>query len=208
MSNLIFIFIITSAILTLQFFKGRRLNLMLMKSYLEEIESILRIKDKEYTWIGGYVGFKAGYKIENRLFSVLELSLVLSPRQSLLYLPVSLLLFRGDRVFFLLTPRDRKITSEVHIIREGAFWFGPKIRRVRELKKRRISMFGVNFKAFYENEAALDKVLRLIGRYRGDPRIIKHIALVPYTNRLYLHLKPKVKELREFLRLVLEGMDI
>ncbi|MCS7233981.1 MAG: hypothetical protein N3C62_04570 [Synergistetes bacterium] len=208
MSDLILILIIFSAVLTLQFFKGRKLNLILMKSYLEEIESVLRIKDKDYTWIGGYVGFKAGYKIENKLFSVLEVSLILSPRHSLLYLPISLLLFRGDRVFFLLTPRGKKVESEVHVIREGAFWFRPKIRRARELREKRISLSGVNFSTFCENEMVLDKVLRLIRKYRGDLKIIKHLALVPSTNRLYLHLRPKTGELKEFLRLVVEAMEI
>lgn len=208
MSDLILIFIVSSAILTLQFFKGRRMNLMLMKSYLEEIESVLKIKDKEYTWIGGYVGFKAGYKVENKLFSVVEVSLVLSPRQSLLYLPISLLLFRGDRIFFLLTPRERKIASEVHIIRKGAFWFGPKIRRARELREKSFSILGFNFRAFYESESILDKLLKLIRRYKGDLKLIKHLALVPYTNRLYLHLKPEPGRLREFLKLIIEDMDI
>lgn len=208
MSDLIFIVIVVSAVLTLQFFKGRRLNLILMKKYLEEIESLLKIRDKDYSWIGGYVGFKAGYKIENKSFSVLETSLILSPRQSLLYLPISLLLFRGDRVFFLLTPRDRKISKEVHIIREKAFWFRPKIKRAKELQERSFSLSGLTFKAFHESDVLLDRLIGLMKRYRGDLKIVKHVALVPATNRVYLHLKPKPGEVKGFLKLVLEELEV
>ncbi len=206
--NILLIFIIGSAMLTLQFFKGRRINIVLMRTYLSEIESILRIRDKEYTWIGGYVGFKAGYKIENPLFSLFEVSLILAPRQSLLYLPISLLIFKGDRAFFLLTPRDGKISSEVHLIREDAFWFTPKIRRRGELRERSLSILGVNFKALYESESSLDRLLRIFRKYKGDVRIVKHLALVPSTNRVYLHLKPRVGELKPFLKLILDDLEV
>lgn len=208
MSSIVLFFIVLSAILTLQFFKGRRINLVLMKTYLNEMESILSIKDKEYTWIGGYVGFKAGYKIDHPRFSFLESSIVLTPRQSLLYLPISLLLFRGDRAFFLLTPRDKRVSHEVHIIREKAFWFIPKIKRRNELHERNFSLFGTNFRAFYESETTLDRVLRVLRRYKGNPKVIKHLALVPSTNRVYLHLRPMVGELKEFLRLLLDNLEV
>ncbi len=199
---------ILSAIMTLQFFKGRRVNLLLMKNYLSEIEAPLKIKDKEYTWIGGYVGFKAGYKIENPLFSFFEVSLILAPRQSLIYLPLSLLIFRGDRAFFLLTPRGRRISSELHIIREGAFLLKPKIRRRKELFEKSVAISGVNFKILYEDESVMENVLKLLKRYRGNIRTIKHLALVPSTNRIYLHLKPMVGELKRFLGFLMEKMEL
>ncbi|MCD6363750.1 MAG: hypothetical protein J7M13_07140 [Synergistetes bacterium] len=208
MSKIVFLIFILSAIMTLQFFKGRKINLLLMKNYLGEIEAPLKIRDKEYTWIGGYVGFKAGYKIQNPLFSFFEVSLILAPRQSLIYLPLSLLLFRGDRAFFLLTPRGKRISRELHLIRDEAFLFKPKIRRKKELFEKRASICGVNFRILYEDEKAVEDILKLFKRYKGNIKIIKHLALVPSTNRVYLHLKPMVGELKRFLTFLIEKMEL
>jgi len=107
-----------------------------------------------------------------------------------------------------LTPRDKKISREIHIIREKAFWFKPKIRRMRELQEKEFSISEVTFKAFHESDVLLERLLRIIRRYKGDLRMIKHIAMVPSTNRIYLNLRPKPGELKKFLKLVLEELEL
>jgi len=125
--NLLFIIIALAGISVLQFQKGRRLNLMLMKAFVEGFEKRLKLRDKTYTWIGGSAGFKADYELSDNYVKKVELTLTLIPRQSLFYLPISFLVKRGDRLYIVLRPKFQ-VHSDAHIIRNFYYLFGPEIR--------------------------------------------------------------------------------
>lgn len=96
MNSLLFIlFLLFTFLLLLGYERGRRKNIKLMKDISRLLEEIIEPEDKEYTLIGGVAGFKALYRkgeVEVRAL------LVLLPRMSLLYLPLSYLLGRRDRL--------------------------------------------------------------------------------------------------------------
>jgi hypothetical protein len=109
-AELILLLLLLSAVARYQFFRGRKLNLMIMKKISGELEDALAPLDKEYTWLGGYVGFKAKYALEK---GEAEVTLTLLPRQALLYLPFSLLINRGDRLYLIL--RGNIDLEETHV---------------------------------------------------------------------------------------------
>ncbi|HQP00076.1 MAG TPA: hypothetical protein PL042_05635, partial [Caldisericia bacterium] len=86
--EIILIILIIGGVVSLQFFQGRKLNITLMRYYIRGFENNLKPKDQLYTWIGGYVGFKVQYEIDDEFIKQIEMSLTLLPRQSLLYLPI------------------------------------------------------------------------------------------------------------------------
>lgn len=188
--NLLFIIIALAGISVLQFQKGRRLNLMLMKAFVEGFEKRLKLRDKTYTWIGGSAGFKADYELSDNYVKKVELTLTLIPRQSLFYLPISFLVKRGDRLYIVLRPKFQ-VHSDAHIIRNFYYLFGPEIREAPELKKGIIKL--ENTKGFYtlfEEEETLEKLRKLTQEVFSDVKRVRHIALVKSTNVLFCLIKP------------------
>jgi hypothetical protein len=161
---------------TFQFYKGRKLNLLLMKHYLNEIEFVLKPSDKEYIWLGGYVGYKAKY---NR--GEVEVTLTLLPRQSLLYFPISLLTSRHDRLYIVFKLRDRM--AEAHLIQRGYYRVKPKISASK------ITIIKINdvvFEAYYNEEKSLKWLIELVKSLSTED--VKHISV---SDVLFVLMKPK-----------------
>jgi hypothetical protein len=161
---------------TFQFYKGRKLNLLLMKHYLHEIESVLKPSDKEYVWLGGYVGYKAKY---NR--GKVEVTLTLLPRQSLLYFPISLLTSRHDKLYIVFKLRNRM--AEAHLIQRGYYRVKPKISASK------ITVVKVNdivFEAYYNDEKSLKWLTELVKSLSVED--IRHISV---SDVLFVLMKPK-----------------
>ncbi len=204
--NVIFIIIILAGISVLQFQKGRRINLTLMKLYVEGFEKKLKIKDQNYTWIGGYAGFKADYDLSDNYIKRAELTLTLLPRQSLFYLPISFLVKRGDRLFIVLRPRFR-VKSDAHIIKSFYYLFGPEIREINELNKGNIELDNnKGFYSLYEDEATLEKLRKLTQDVFSDVKRVRHIALVKETNVLFCLIRPDPNKTADELRKLVEKL--
>ena len=86
-----------TVLVLMAYIRGRRTNLAMAKRLAALVEGILQPLDKEYTWIGGLTGFKAVLSLEGGLEA--RVTLVMKPRQSLIYLPISMLIFGGDKLF-------------------------------------------------------------------------------------------------------------
>lgn len=204
--NVIFIIIILAGISVLQFQKGRRINLTLMKLYVEGFEKKLKIKDQNYTWIGGYAGFKADYDLSDNYIKRVELTLTLLPRQSLFYLPISFLVKRGDRLFIVIRPRFR-IKSDAHIIKSFYYLFGPEISEINELNRGNIELDNnKGFYSLYEDEATLEKLRKFTQDVFSDIERVRHIALVKETNILFCLIRPDPNKTTEELRKLVEKL--
>ncbi|MCD6087565.1 MAG: hypothetical protein J7K11_06335 [Candidatus Hydrothermae bacterium] len=91
------LFLALSGFIYLQFLRGRRRNLERIRRCSAILEKIFQPADKTYTWIGGVAGFKAEYRLRDT--RKLYATFALLPRQSLLYFPISKLIFRADRLY-------------------------------------------------------------------------------------------------------------
>lgn len=204
--NLIFTIVVIAGIAVLQFQKGRRLNLALMKAFVDGFEKKLKIRDKNYTWIGGYAGFKADYDLSDNYIKKAELTLTLLPRQSLFYLPVSFLVKRGDRLFIVIRPRFR-IRKDTHIIRNFYYLLGPEIREARDLTKGKIELENnPGYYTLYEDEAILEKLRKFTQEVFSDVKRVRHIALVKETNVVFCLIKPDPAKTPDEIRKLIEKL--
>ncbi|MGC8765464.1 MAG: hypothetical protein ACP5QT_06230 [Brevinematia bacterium] len=183
--DLILLIIVISGVAMLQFYRGRKINLAIMKSLANGFEKSLDIKDKLYTWIGGYSGFKADYEMKDKTIRKIELTLTLLPRQSFFWLPFSFLLRRGDRLYIVIKP-EIKMIRDVHIIKRFFYPFGAGIKERKALKK---DSYERKFYSLYEEEEDVKNLMKIV-ESSIDVKRLRHIAIVKETNVLYCLIKP------------------
>ncbi|WP_048146928.1 hypothetical protein [Pyrococcus abyssi] len=197
-STMILLIMVLAAVSTLQFYKGRKLNLLLMQHYLRSIEAVVKPKDKDYVWLGGYVGFRAYYKLEDKDILKFEYTLTLLPRQSILYFPISLLINRHDKLYVVVRPTF-DIKREVHFLQKGYFRMKPRIEREIELLKGEEEINGVKFEVLYEKSRDVEAVKEFISGF-SKVKNVKHVALVPKTNVIYVFFKPEPESIEDDVR--------
>jgi len=196
--ELLLLIMILGAIATLQFYKGRKLNLTIMDYYLRTIEKVVKPKDRDYVWIGGYVGFRAFYKVNEGNIDKFEYTLTLLPRQSILYFPISKLINRHDKIYFVVKPYTR-IKHEAHLIQKGYYRFRPKIEDEELLQREIIEANGRQYEALFEKRRDIEMLKEFL---QGFSKIenVKHISLTPKTNVLYVFMKPEIETIEQDVR--------
>ncbi len=197
--DILLIFIVLGFVATAQFFRGRKLNLMIIEFTARELEAILKPKDKVYQWIGMYVGYRAVFKVLKRYLDRVEVTITLLPRQSLLYYPIALLTSRFDRVF-LVYCFSRLNYREAHVIRKRYYRrrLSSVIRNYEYMNVSEITIKNTRFYLVYEDANALDKLLQLV-KSLSNPSIINHVAIVPKNKTLYIAAKLKPELFSELL---------
>jgi len=196
-SDIILLVVVLCGLTVLQFFKGRRDNLALMRIFSHELENAIAPKDKVYTWLGGYIGFKADYDVEEGTLDKVEATLTLLPRHSLLYFPIALLISKRDRLY-LVFRLQKKPSNETHII-EKRYKRTRKIEEEVAFDVEEISVGKKNFKVLYE-KSSIAKTLVSWFKNLEDPSLIKHIAIVPKTNVFYVFMKPKPGLVEDYVK--------
>ncbi len=187
------IIIALAAAATLQFYRGRKRNLVILEDTIKSMESIYRPIDKNYTIIGIYIGYTAQYKVIKRGIGTVEVTVLLIPRQSLFYLPIAKLTSRFDRVFIHYFYRG-KVLHEAHVIKKGYYRLGIK-REIRGIEKMMVTEEVINGQSYYliyTNRDAVEPLLKFV-KSLPDPTVVNHVALVPANNSLYLAAKLDVK---------------
>jgi hypothetical protein len=106
---LFLLFVLLTLILVVGFIIGGRKNLKRAREVAQILEDLLKPEEKEYVWIGGYIGFQLNYELRGGMR--VTGSFTTLPRHSLLYLPIAYLMKRGDslRLNFLLGKRGKSL---------------------------------------------------------------------------------------------------
>jgi len=197
-----FILLTIGVLISLQFYRGRRQNLRLMRDIARELEEAVRPRDQTYTWLGGYVGFRADYKIATPLSNQVQATLTLLPRQSILHFPFSLLFLRHDRLYLLIKLR-RPPPGEAHAVSRRYYRFGPGIEgRERMFREERKTPRGPVFELWYRHSPARESLVWLLDRLEV-PGLIKHLALVPGVNHIYCLMQPVPGKISAVVRTLL-----
>jgi len=187
LSGLFAILVLFAGVATLQFFYGRKLNILIMKNVVDELEQVIKPKDQLYTWLGGYVGFKAEYSIDDPEIEKVEVTLTLLPRQSILYLPISKLTLKGDRLFFVIRCRHA-VKGDVHAVKKNVYRFTKPIDSEIEYLKEDVKVGNEEFTVYYKKK---DDLKKLIIHLRDLPyQELKHISLTPSTRVIYAFVTP------------------
>ncbi|ASI98615.1 hypothetical protein [Thermococcus celer] len=186
---------VLAAIASLQFYKGRKLNLQLMYHYLQTIEEVVKPEDKEYVWLGGYIGFRANYKVNRDNVRKFEYTLTLLPRHSILYFPIALVTSRHDKLYIVVRP-FAGIKREAHLIQKGYYRLKPEIENEPLLQREVVEIAGKKYEALYEKRRDIDNLKALIESL-SKPHNVKHVALTPKTNVFYVLMKPEPDTIKE-----------
>jgi len=196
LQEMIVALIVLAGAAVLQFFRGRNLNLQLLQFYMSESVNTLKPKDRNFVWLGGYIGCRAEFDMEDYR---LEYTITMLPRHSLLYFPISLLTSRHDKLYLVF--RLKRVQGEAHLIRKGYYRLRPKIENEIALRKERVMVGRYEYEALYDRKESLELLLKLINGF-SRPDNIKHLSLTPSTKVLYVLMKPEVETFRKDLEYI------
>ncbi len=186
--DLFIILVVLSMVAVAQFYRGRKVNLKLIEFTARRLEELYKPVDKNYWWIGVYVGFRALYKLLKGVLDRVEVTFILLPRHSIFYFPISLLTTRFDRIF-LVYWYNRKIPREAHLVQKGYYRRG--VKRVIDMKGLRMDKRVIRGKEYYAIYNDHTLIMRLVDFLKNVEKIdlVKHIAFVPKNNTLYVAAK-------------------
>jgi hypothetical protein len=197
--------VLTAAMTALAFFHGRRVNRAIALRVSRELESALEPVDSTYTWIGGLIGFHARYGTDRGPREA-RATLTLLPRHAPAYMPIALLLGRGDRAHVTLYMREG-FTGEAHIVSRAAL-LSPLLRiegRDRMLR-RWAAASGRRFLLLASDERLMDSAERLLGMAAESSLAphLRHVALVPDLSTFHAQVVPRAGAVEGAVRLLLK----
>jgi hypothetical protein len=194
-----FLFIAFSFLLTFGYFWGRRSNRRIYQSALNDLVDVVKPDDQTFTNIGGAVGFHANLFVKKKgiPFSRVDATITLLPRHSWLYLPISKLIRKYDRLFITLNLK-RPPAEEAHLIESKYSKFrGPKIQNAHLLHHETVKWENLDFHLYTSSREMLEKMRSFIKK-NPDPGIIRHIALVPEQKKGFIFMIPKPDQVARY----------
>ena len=198
-----FLFIGFSFLLTLGYFWGRRSNRKIYESAFNDLVDVVKPNDQTFTNIGGAVGFHANLFVKKKgtPFSRVDATITLLPRHSWLYLPISKLIRKYDRLFITLYLK-KPPSEEAHLIESKYSKFmGSKIDNAHHLHHETVKWENCDFHLYYNSREMLEKMQAFIKK-NPVPGIIRHIALVPEQKKGFIFMVPKPDQVaRDFARI-------
>jgi len=194
-----FLFIGFSFLLTLGYFWGRRSNRKIYESAFNDLVDVVKPNDQTFTNIGGAVGFHANLFVKKKgiPFSRVDATITLLPRHSWLYLPISKLIRKYDRLFITLYLK-RPPVEEVHLIESKYSKFmGSKIENAHLMHHETVKWEDLDFHLYYSSREMLEKMRSFIKK-NPAPGIIRHIALVPEQKKGFIFMIPKPDQVARY----------
>jgi len=181
LSNQIFLFLLTLTFITILVYRwGYKRNLRLCQEWAQSLERLFQPIEKQYTWLGGVVGFTAEYRVPP--FKLIKVVLCLKPRQSLLYWPFKLITRRNKDKLQVLFYLPWEVKEEKHLIKKQLHV--PKIYNKARLKQNNILVQGQKFLVFFEKDPFKDLILHRLSQIQLST--LKHLALTRENHVLYL----------------------
>ena len=206
---ILFVIMVLAAVASLQFYRGRKINVKLMEESLKIIQKIIEPKDKDYVWLGGYVGYRAYYKIQRDNIENLNVTVTLVPRQSAFYYPIALITSRMDKIYVVVYPYT-KIEREVHLIQEKYYHLRPHIDNEPILQKDRVEIKrgkdNIFFNTLFERIEDAEKLKRFVEGF-SNPRDVKHVSLTPSTNVVYVFMKLNIDTLEKDMKNIVKFVN-
>jgi len=193
--------IVVALLTTGAYFVGRRKNASLMKVYGDVCEKELKPVDQQYTWVGGYIGFRADYKMKDEIVKAVKVTLHLKPRMSLLYYPVARFTMPHDKLFVVIESK-RGLPGEAHLIQKGQYRFVPAgIDHIEQFRRRDVVLGGVEFELLYLDARGEKALLGWAESVKADDySMIKHLSFTSSTNVVYARLEPEERLIVSVLR--------
>jgi hypothetical protein len=194
---LFYLFIAFSLFLSLGYYWGRRRNKNIFLSAFNDLVEIVKPDDQKFTNIGGTIGYHANLFVKKKgPVSQVDATITMLPRQSLLYMPISKLIMRHDRLFLTLY-LTKTPSGEGHLIeKKYAAFRGPKVVNAANLNREETRWGDLDFILYYENLKIRDHLANLM-KDHPDPGNLRHVALIPHEKKGFIFAIPKMKEVRK-----------
>jgi len=204
-SVLIFIIAIT-AFIVYSFHAGKRKNREIYTAIFNDLMKVFKPDDQTFTNIGGAVGHHGTFSFKERgLVSRIDVTLTLLPRQAPLYMPISKLLMRNDRLFVSVFMRYPP-PGEGHMIERGFTGFrGPEITNISRLHQMELQWGDSVFLLYYEQDRMVDHFRELIGSL-PNPGPIRHIAIVPDQRKGFIFMGLQQEPIEKYLAKVYDWL--
>ncbi|WP_455382197.1 hypothetical protein [Salinispira pacifica] len=194
-----YLFIALSVLLSLGYAWGARRNKRILNQAFSDLAEIFKPKDQQFTNIGGLSGYHANFiPHRNRYIRRVDATVTLLPRQSWLYLPISRLIRRFDRLYMVLylAPEAMGSLKEGHIIEKGYSTFhGAKIENESSLRRETITWGGMTWFLYFADEE-IKRALERCMESLGEPGPLRHVALVPEQERMFLFMIPRLGQVK------------
>ncbi len=186
MVSVLLVIIAISVFIAFSFHSGIRKNKETCTVVFNELVKVFKPDDRTFTNIGGAVGHHGTFTFKERgSVSRIDVTLTLLPRHAPLYMPISKLLMRYDRLFISAYMRYPP-PGEGHIIEKGYNGFrGPEITNISRLRGMEFKWGGLDFFLYYEQDRMMDQFKTLMASLQ-DPGPIRHIAIVPDQRRGFI----------------------
>ena len=187
---LFYLFVVCSALLGIAFFRGKRVNERMFRDAFQDLVAVIRPQDQTFTNIGGTIGYHA--RLVTRKtdpVTLVEATITFLPRQALLWMPISLLIRKYDRLFITFHLRHQPL-AEGHLIETAYARFrGPKITNADRLQQEAVRWGNNDFLLYYSNETIRQRLRQFLNRNQ-TPGAIRHIALVPEQKKAFVFMIP------------------
>lgn len=188
MPDYILLIIVLAAVSTAGYFRGRKKNRWIAGWISRETEEVFKPKHTSYTNIGGTIGYNFTYSLASP-FKEAKGTFTLLPRQSILYLPVSLIITRHDR-YYLHIYAAKKLIGEGHLIRKDYF------RRMRvpiagadAMDQEILVQKGREFILLTKNDSVKEPLKKLLSSLQ-QPEHLMHFCCYPDTKVFFVYMKP------------------
>ncbi|MBW2673006.1 MAG: hypothetical protein JRD89_06255 [Deltaproteobacteria bacterium] len=195
-----FLFVAFSFLLTFGYFWGRRHNKEIFLSAFNDLMEVFHPDDQTFTNIGGAIGYHAKLFIRKKgaFLSRVDATITMLPRHSWLYLPISKLIRKYDRLFIELYVKN-KPEEECHLIETQYSRFaGARIAGAGHLNKETVTWGIYTFYLYYETMEIHTRLMDFINR-NPDPGIIRHIAIVPDQKKCFIFMIPRKGQVAQYL---------
>jgi hypothetical protein len=205
---ILYIVLIGGAASVVWFFQTRRSMLLRMRGVVAILEDVFRPVDKEYTLLGYLVGFRAVYKLRDRLLSRAWLLYIMPPYHVFFYLPVIALGRRRERLEVTLKT-SYPLAGEAHVYLRGDGFVRRSVEKDvagsgRAYSRASMDLDGVLVEALYTGQIALDKALALFRELKGVGVDVRRVSIVDRLHAIHVSLAPSPgTDLRAALRRLL-----
>lgn len=179
---------------TAQYFFGRKKNRALLSKLTEGLEAELKPTHTNYVNIGGAIGYNFVYALTNGPWTSAKGTITMSPRHSLLYMPISRLLGFNDR-FYINLYTKKKLRGEAHLISRSQLR-RTRIDGIQEMSRKDLDTEAGRFVLLWRG-ADLQADLEAVFEAMPDPSRLRHFCAFPDNKTFYLFTIPAQGAARE-----------
>lgn len=195
---LFWLFLAFTAVLVWGYYWGAKENKRIYLSAFSGLVEAIKPVDQTFTNIGGLIGYHGNFVTrKDSPVGKVEATITFLPRQSLLYLPFSILIRKHDRLFVTLYLRQPPL-EEGHLIEENySRRRQARITNESRLNREKVQWGKYSFLVYYQSQKMQDRLMKFTTA-NPDPGILRHIAVVPDQKKCFVFLIPKKGMVKTF----------